>query len=220
MDEWFIDSLESEIATLPSSIMEAEDVAIVVPLVIMNTLVLTPRCCSLDSCVQIDSVFMPQNLDMLKKCVQSRVCVFLRNVLHSHYYTNRYWLQVVTEKKEPVVPLKCVWDRLQEPYYILRKGPNTPMYSERFHTYGHNKVSHMNNLIVNNYRFYIMTHTFLVDIAHRPSPTKLYSNKYFRGMNWVYDGFLRELGKDIKKPYNLPLCSQLPLMYSLHESVY
>ena len=53
MDEWFIDSLESEIATLPSSIMEAEDVAIVVPLVIMNTLVLTPRCCSLDSCVQM-----------------------------------------------------------------------------------------------------------------------------------------------------------------------
>lgn len=48
-----IDSLESEIATLPSSIMEAEDVAIVVPLVIMNTLVLTPRCCSLDSCVQM-----------------------------------------------------------------------------------------------------------------------------------------------------------------------
>lgn len=34
-------------------------------------------------------------------------------------------------------------------YYILRKGPNTPMYSERFHTYGNNKVSHMNNLIVN-----------------------------------------------------------------------
>lgn len=29
---------------------------------------------------------------------------------------HRYWLQVVTEKKEPVVPLKCVWDRLQEPF--------------------------------------------------------------------------------------------------------
>ena len=53
MDEWFVDSLETEIASLPSSIMEAEDVAIVVPLVIMNVLIITPRCCSLEECVQM-----------------------------------------------------------------------------------------------------------------------------------------------------------------------
>ena len=126
---------------------------------------------------------------------------------------------------------RTVWivNRIDGRYYILRKGPNTPKYSKRFHTYGHNKVSHMNNLIVNGkkmnkvlrigYRFYIMTHTFLVDIAHRPSPTKLYSNRFFRGMDWNYDKFLRDLGKDIKKPYNLPLCSQLRRMYSLNESL-
>ena len=60
----------------------------------------------------------------------------------------------------------------------------------------------------------MMTHTFLVDIAHRPSPTKLYSNKFLRGMNWNYDGFLKELGKSIKEPYNLPLCSNPRIMYS------
>ena len=45
-----------------------------------------------------DSVFMPQNLDMLKKCVQSRVCVFLRNVLHSHVF-------MVTRINTSIIPI-------------------------------------------------------------------------------------------------------------------
>ena len=31
-----------------------------------------------------DSMLIPQNLDMLKSCVNSKVCVFMRNGLHSH----------------------------------------------------------------------------------------------------------------------------------------
>ena len=53
MDEWFIDSLESEISTLPSSIMEAEDVAIVIPLIMLNVNRITPYCCSLKECVKM-----------------------------------------------------------------------------------------------------------------------------------------------------------------------
>ena len=56
MDEWIVESLESEIAKLPSNLMKAEDVAIVVPLVIMNALMVTPRCCSLESCVEMYSL--------------------------------------------------------------------------------------------------------------------------------------------------------------------
>mgnify|MGYP003235396084 CR=1 FL=1 len=82
-------------------------------------------------------------------------------------------------------------------YYILRKGTNTPIYDERFHTYGNNKVSHMTNLIVNSeikwmkwwidYRFYMMTHTFLVDIAHRPSSTKTFAYSILGAMNKQYN---------------------------------
>ena len=63
-----------------------------------------------------------------------------------------------------------------------------------------------------------MTHTFLVDIAHRPSSTKLYSNKFFKGMDWNYLKFLQELGKDIRRSYNLPLCQKFRRMYTLNES--
>ena len=53
MDEWIVDSLESEISTLPSSIMEAEDVAIVIPLIMLNVNRITPYCCSLEECVKM-----------------------------------------------------------------------------------------------------------------------------------------------------------------------
>ena len=64
----------------------------------------------------------------------------------SHVLKNQ-WLDFdapLTEDKN-----RCIDDYYQHRYYILRKGPNTPLYSERFHTYGKNKISHMNNLIVN-----------------------------------------------------------------------
>lgn len=53
MDEWIIDSLESEIALIPSNIMEAENVAIVIPLVMLNVNRITPHCCSLEECVKL-----------------------------------------------------------------------------------------------------------------------------------------------------------------------
>lgn len=114
---------------------------------------------------------------------------------------------------------------MNDRYYILRKGTNTPIYDERFHTYGNNKVSHMTSLIVNSeikgmewwidYRFYMMTHTFLVDIAHRPSSTKTFAYSILGAMGKQYNEFLRELGKDINKPFNLPLCSDPNKMYSV-----
>ena len=32
---------------------------------------------------------------------------------------------------------------LYEPYFVLQKGPETPMFDERFHDYGMNKISYV-----------------------------------------------------------------------------
>ena len=77
-------------------------------------------------------------------------------------------------------------------YYILRKGTNTPIYDERF----------------------------LVDIAHRPSSTKTFAYSNLGGMGIQYNEFLRELGKDINKPFNLPFCTKPEKMYSFVCIVY
>ena len=65
----------------------------------------------------------------------------------------------------------------------------------------------------------MMTHTFLVDIAHRPSPTKFFG-QFLGSMKREYGEFLKELGKSINDPYNLPLCSNPEEMYSFVLSVF
>ena len=53
MDEWIVGSLESEIASIPSSIMKSERVAIVIPLIMLNVNRITPYCCSFEECVKM-----------------------------------------------------------------------------------------------------------------------------------------------------------------------
>lgn len=65
-----------------------------------------------------------------------------------------------------------------------------------------------------------MTHTFLVDIAHHPSSTKTFAYSILGAMNKQYNEFLRELGKDINKPFNLPFCTNPEEMYSFVCIVY
>lgn len=60
----------------------------------------------------------------------------------------------------------------------------------------------------------MMTHTFLIDIAHRPSSTKAFAYSILGAMNKQYKEFLRELGKDINRPFNLPFCTNPEIMYS------
>ena len=64
-----------------------------------------------------------------------------------------------------------------------------------------------------------MTHTFIVDIAHRLSSTWAFSINHLR-MNEEYEEFMRELGKDINDPFNFPLCSYNDKMYSALYAVF
>ena len=66
----------------------------------------------------------------------------------------------------------------------------------------------------------MMTHTFLVDIAHRPSSIWTFSINNLGGMNKEYEEFLRQLGKDINDPFNLPFCSNPEEMYSFVLTVF
>lgn len=66
----------------------------------------------------------------------------------------------------------------------------------------------------------MMTHTFLVDIAHRPSSTKTFAYSVLGAMNVQYREFLKELKKDINDPFNLPFCSNPKEMYSFVLSVF
>ena len=70
-------------------------------------------------------MLMPENLEMLKECVETEICVFRRGNYYTHvmiiegiddqYYANPYWLHNITKQKESIVRLRCARDRRQEP---------------------------------------------------------------------------------------------------------
>ena len=58
-------------------------------------------------------------------------------------YTNMRWL---LGGLPTVTQLKCIANDYQEPYVLLKKSPETPLFDERFVNYGYNKVQLVENL--------------------------------------------------------------------------
>lgn len=52
-------------------------------------------------------------------------------------------------------------------YVILKYTPSTPMYDERFVGYGYNKLQLIEHLRTMNYKFYLLNHAFMIDLAHK-----------------------------------------------------
>lgn len=66
----------------------------------------------------------------------------------------------------------------------------------------------------------MLTHTFLVDIAHQPSTfKKKFLSQYYKDVLRVYDRYFQKLGGNVNNPYNLPLCNSTDKMYSLIQQV-
>ena len=80
-------------------------------------------------------------------------------------------------KTSVVSRLECAFTDFQEPfaytlpyrsrYVILKYTPSTPMYDERFVGYGYNKLQLIEHLRTANYKFYLLNHAFMIDLAHK-----------------------------------------------------
>ena len=89
MDEWISSTLEAEINRIPPSILANEYNVIIVPLVMMNDILITDKCCSYNDCLQMYSFLyyqfifstmdlVPNSMSMLYNCYQSGYCQFKR----------------------------------------------------------------------------------------------------------------------------------------------
>ena len=56
---------------------------------------------------------------------------------------NNIW---VNWKRSNITRLKCVMNDFQEPYVLLKRSSNTPLFDERFKNYGYNKVQLIEHL--------------------------------------------------------------------------
>lgn len=216
MDEWIIPSMEVEIMKIPKSILNNPLNVIVLPMVIMNDVMITKSCCSFDDCLKINTDLIPRTMSMLHNCYSSGYCQFKRGLnLYTHSYTNENWLYSISRLNRTTTKLLCARDRFQEPYYIVKNSKITPLYYEKLHTYFRNKVSHMNTLILKNFSFHLLLHTYLVDIAHPASKMKQYAAKnMMKDMVKIYDDYIQSLNISLDSINNLPLCKESENMYS------
>ena len=103
-------------------------------------------------------------------------------------FVNRDWFFL--NRTLPIARIRCIPNYEQEPYYVLKKGKDTPLYDERFVNYGYNKMQHMRHLTYVGYSFSILTNAFTIDIPHPKSQLK---ENYLRSqdaMKSLYLAFL------------------------------
>ena len=109
-----------------------------------------------------------------------------------------------------VSKIKCFIADMQEPYMILKRGANTPLFSELFYNYGYNKVELFEHLRAAGFQFYILNHAFAIDIPH---PNSAFRNSYLEDATglWTlmrrrYMVFLRKLNIQYSENSRFPIC--------------
>lgn len=153
MDVWPAMDLYDNLVNLHSSILNSEKSLVIVPIFFYDLGVMLVQCSSLSNCTKLygylDSLmrsgldYFPNNVTALKSCVRARVCMFHKADVFTHGYTNRNWLNWSGYR---IMEMRCVLNDFQEPYVMLRRSPNTPLFDERFVNYGYNKVQLIEHL--------------------------------------------------------------------------
>lgn len=62
--------------------------------------------------------------------------------------------------------MKCFRQRFLEPYVMVRKTPELPLFDERFINYGFNKVEWIENLRYLGYEYHVLAQAYAIDIPH------------------------------------------------------
>lgn len=86
------------------------------------------------------SISMPANFSALSNCLDARDCSVFDieyNPLGQSSTNTRAWRKLAAGD---VAPIRCLLSNRYEPFVVLRRARHTPLYDERFHGYGKNKV--------------------------------------------------------------------------------
>lgn len=62
--------------------------------------------------------------------------------------------------------MECFRERFLEPYVMVKRSENMPLFDDAFINYGFNKVEWIEHLRYTGYEFYILNNGFAVDIPH------------------------------------------------------
>ena len=106
---------------------------------------------------------MPETKPQLIACMLSRNCMSSKNRIRTHSYVMPEWY---LSDGEQVKRIRCFITDFQEPYVMVRRTEQLPLFDERFINYGFNKVQWIENLRYLGFEFSVLSQAFAVDIPH------------------------------------------------------
>lgn len=161
-------------------------------------------CASVDDCLKVLGPKIPKNKSELKNCSE---CQVANAFSHQHkFITDEWW-----KSSDEIMMMNCLPFVGMEPYVVLRRIPQMPLFNEQFINYGYNKLQFIEHLRYCGYTFAIFANSFGFDVPHKPSP---YAKKYeasFKQANVVNADvqirFLHELySNPSRSPF--PICKR------------
>ncbi|KAK8803642.1 hypothetical protein WA158_001336 [Blastocystis sp. Blastoise] len=196
MDMWPSYNLYDSLNELPFSLLEDKKSAIIVPAFEYPTI--KKQCKSFATCAELVDAIVPSTKPDLLDCMNATECQIFRpgHRLHNYYFPawyNMSYTPLVTQ-------VKCFRGERQEPYVVVRKHKDLPLFDERFVDYGYNKVQWLELLRYSGYNFTVLTKAFAIDVPHpRTKYQTNYVNTLFanRGHNVtmkdLFESFLADL---------------------------
>ncbi|KNB44068.1 glycosyltransferase-like protein [Blastocystis sp. subtype 4] len=183
MDMWPIQNLHSEMTKIPLKVLQDRKSAIIIPLLFFDLQQILPNCTSLISCITEDLKYFPYTVEELNTCLLSGMCRYNRGKLKTHVDKCQY---AVNRSAPPVLKVNCMLNAHQEPYYFLQRHQDTPLFDPLFVNYGYNKMEHMDEIRAKDFQFYLVTHSFAMDMAHQKSEMGIRRvflwNQFMRGL--------------------------------------
>lgn len=66
----------------------------------------------------------------------------------------------------PFTKVDCFRQKFLEPYVMVKKTKDLPLFDERFINYGFNKVEWIENLRYRGYEFHVLSQSYAIDMPH------------------------------------------------------
>ena len=117
----------------------------------------------------------------------------------------------ITQNDSTVSRVRCFVANFMEPYMLVRYGPDTPLFHDKFVNYGYNKVQYFENLRQMGYEFYVINKVFAMDFPHPDSDFRVTYNSMIHNrddnpMRTVYNKLQASFNKKYQYRKSFPIC--------------
>lgn len=168
MDMWMSQGSYQTLLTLPEEIKQSTRTAVIIPAFFHTGWTITNGTLQ----EQVASVLnrIPFSMSDLLECVKISKCSPMKKGLFTHLYVPQKWID---DKRRgnylDYYDYACWKNDLQEPYLLVARNDSIALFNEAFINYGFNKISYVETLRREEYRFILAGKVFAFDLPHLPS---------------------------------------------------